>query len=66
MSETERLASDGAMSIAKAVEFTGLGRTTLYRLMDGGKIAYSKIGRSRRIPRRELVRILSEDMRMRP
>lgn len=37
----------------------GIGRTAVYGLMDRGELAYSKFGRSRRVPRvavEELIR----------
>jgi excisionase family DNA binding protein len=38
-----------AYSIAEASSLTGIGRTTLYRLMDRGELQSRKIGRRRLI-----------------
>ncbi len=36
-----------ALSVGEAARATGLGRTTLYELMDAGRLPYSKIGARR-------------------
>ena len=56
------LLADGVMSIAEAVAFAGLSRTTLYGAMDAGALAYVKRGRRRLIPRRALVAWLAEGL----
>ena len=53
---------DGTMGVSDAVEFTRLGRATLYRLMDDGKLPWVKIGTRRLIPRRALIELLSEGL----
>lgn len=72
--KTEALAellADGAMSVKEAAEFSGLSRTTLYRLMEqidettgGPKLPYIKMGHGGRrlIPKRALVRLMVEHM----
>lgn len=59
MGSTERdlvdLVSDGLVTIAEAASFLRISRSNLYALMDNGSLAFAKIGRSRRIPRRALV-----------
>jgi excisionase family DNA binding protein len=47
--------SDGLLSVAEAAHFLSISRAKLYSLMDAGDLAYAKIGKSRRIPRRALV-----------
>ncbi len=37
------------MDVASACEFLGTGRTSLYELMKSGKLAYTYIGKQRRI-----------------
>jgi excisionase family DNA binding protein len=54
----EALVDDGVMDLWAAAEFTGLGRSKLYELMDAGQLPFVRIGRTRRIPRRALVRLL--------
>lgn len=56
------LVADGAVRIEEATRISGLGRTTLYRLMSAGEIATVKIGARRLIPRSELRRILAENL----
>ena len=56
-----RLVADGAVGIAEACRFTGLGRTTLYAMMERGELSYVKVPGTRRrlVPRSELTRILA-------
>ena len=56
------LLADGVMSIAGAVRFAGVSRTTLYGAMDAGHLAFVKRGRRRLIPRRALVAWLAEGL----
>lgn len=51
----EDILSEGLMSVADACEFLAIGRSTLWRLMNAGKIAYTNIGHSRRLPRRAVM-----------
>jgi len=38
------------LSVMEAGELIGLGRTTIYMLMDSGDLAFVHVGKSRRIP----------------
>jgi excisionase family DNA binding protein len=49
------LMTDGLMSVGGACQFLGLGRSSVYKLMDEGSLPYCKIGGARRIPRRALI-----------
>jgi excisionase family DNA binding protein len=60
---THELLGHGLMTVAEAAEFLSLGRTTLYGLMDAGRLPYVKIGRARRIPRAALVRLAAENLK---
>lgn len=57
------LVEDGAFTIPGATEFCGLSRSKLYDLMESGQLVYSKIGRSRRIPKRALVQLMAYGLR---
>lgn len=46
----EKMIESGMMTVKEAANFLRLSRSTLYTLMDQGKLCYSKIGGSRRIP----------------
>lgn len=59
----EQLVEGGLVSIEDAMAFLSVGRSTLYELMDKGLLPWSKIGRSRRIPRRALVRLAQLTLR---
>jgi excisionase family DNA binding protein len=52
----------GLIRVADAVRFLSVSRSKLYQLMDARKLAYLKLGRSRRIPRSELTRLINENM----
>lgn len=56
----EEMVKDGAKPINDACEFTGLGRTELYKLMGSGELAFVKHGKRRLIPTAELKRILAD------
>jgi len=50
-----------AFSVAEASEVSGLGRTTLYALMNSGRLASTKVGKRRLIPCRELEILVGVD-----
>ncbi len=51
----EILVSEGLLTVVEASKFLSLSRATVYSLMAEGKLAFVKIGRSRRIPKRAVV-----------
>jgi excisionase family DNA binding protein len=51
----EGVLCDGLMTVMEAAEYLRVGRTTIYMLMEKGDLPYTKIGNSRRLPRRTLV-----------
>jgi excisionase family DNA binding protein len=53
--KSEELMRDGLDRVEEAGRFLGISRSRVYELMDSGELAYVKIGRSRRIPRRSLI-----------
>lgn len=57
--DAERLLEEGMLKVPAAVAFSGYSRTKLYELMDAGLLPYVKIGRSRRIPKVALKRLLA-------
>ena len=59
----ECIVEDGLVSIDDAMAFLSVSRSTLYELMERGLLPWSKIGRSRRIPRRGLVRLAQLTLR---
>jgi excisionase family DNA binding protein len=56
------LVADGAVSVTEAVRITGLSRSFLYKLMEGGQLEYMKIGKARRIPRRALLDLMARSL----
>lgn len=59
----EELVADGLMDVSGAEAFTGIKKSLLYRLMERGELAYTKIGRRRLIPRRALVELAARELR---
>lgn len=49
------LTQDGMLGIRDAASFLGLPRSTLYTLMNDGRLAWAKVGRRRLIPKRALI-----------
>lgn len=60
---TDELLADGLLTVADAAKFLAVGRSTLYVEMDAGRLAYCKIGRARRIPRRAVVELAAANIR---
>ncbi len=58
--EPASLVEDGAMTIPRAVDFSGIGRTTLYGLHAAGRLPFVKVGSRTLIPRAALKRVLAE------
>ncbi|OUM99331.1 MAG: hypothetical protein BAA04_09720 [Firmicutes bacterium ZCTH02-B6] len=54
LSRDLELVRDGAMTIAEACRFAGVGRSYIYEAMARGELPFLKIGAARRIPRRAL------------
>ncbi len=59
----EELVADGLFTVAEAASFLRLSRSNLYVLMERGELAFVKLGRSRRIPRRALVELAAGGLR---
>ena len=51
--------ADGVMSVAEAVQFSGLSRSELYNRMSDGTLPFVKHGVRRLIPRKALVGLLA-------
>ena len=51
--------TQGALRVDQAVTHSGVSRAELYRRMDAGALAYTKLGRSRLISRASLARMLA-------
>lgn len=52
--EQEEVAERGWLSPDGAIEYTGIARTRLYRLLTSGEIPSAKLGRTRHIRRCDL------------
>ncbi len=56
------LVADGLLTVREAEDFLRLSRSSVYALMDHGELAFVKLGRSRRIPRRALVELAASGL----
>lgn len=50
-----QLVEDGMMKVREAAAFLGLGRSTIYEMMDSGRLPWAKIGGRRVIPRKAIL-----------
>jgi excisionase family DNA binding protein len=57
--DVKDLVKDGAMTLAEATRFSGIGRTQLYDLMGRGVLKFLRCGNRRLIPREELRKYLA-------
>ena len=48
--QTDDLIDEGFATVNEAAQYLRMGRSWLYSEMDAGRLAYSRFGRSRRIP----------------
>lgn len=64
MTETGRkgLLEDGLLRIKEAADFSGWSVAFIYKLMRQNELAYVKVGRSRRIPRRALINLAEKHL----
>jgi len=49
-----KLVDAGLVRIDECCRFLGISRSSLYLIMDAGKLPYVKIGRSRRVPQQAM------------
>jgi excisionase family DNA binding protein len=66
VSETDikELVKDGAMTLAEATRFSGIGRTQLYDLMGKNVLRFLRCGNRRLIPREELRKYLAGQLEL--
>lgn len=62
MTPAERLVSDGLLTVARASQFYGLSRSSIYLLMEHGQLPYVKLGKARRIPLRALIELAARGL----
>jgi excisionase family DNA binding protein len=55
--KTLELLAEGLAPVEEARRFTGFSRSFLYKLMNDGELPFTKVGRTRRIPRRALIEL---------
>lgn len=57
------LVADGLVTVKSAAAFLSVARSTIYALMDSGRLPFVKLGRSRRLPRAALIRLAAENLK---
>ena len=57
------LVADGLLTVQECAEFLHLSRSKVYELMDAGELCFTKLGRSRRIPRRAVIELAARGLR---
>jgi excisionase family DNA binding protein len=62
VSKNLELLAEGLLPVEEAGKFTGFSRSFLYKLMNDGELPFTKIGRTRRIPRRALIDLASRHL----
>lgn len=63
MTDRDAVVADGLMPVAEAARFLSVSRSTLYEIMDQGRLVYVKIGRARRIPRSAVRELAAANLR---
>jgi excisionase family DNA binding protein len=58
----EVMVADGLLNIRQACDFLQVSRSSLYSLMESGALPYTKIARSRRVPKLALVRLATDGL----
>jgi excisionase family DNA binding protein len=61
--EARTIVADGLMTVTEAAEYLSISRSKLYQMMDSGELPYVKLGRCRRIQRRDLIDLVSRQLR---
>ena len=57
------LVADGLLTVQECAEFLHLSRSKIYEMMDAGELCFTKLGRSRRIPRRAVIELAARGLR---
>lgn len=60
--DRENIVAEGLVSVPEAARFLSISRSKLYALMEQGALAYVRLGRARRIPRRALVALAAQHL----
>ena len=57
-----KVVEEGLMTVREGARFAAVSVAALYSMMARGELAYVKLGRSRRIPRRALVELAARNL----
>src|SRR5262249_9185610 len=56
------LCDDGLVTVPEAADFLRVSRSSVYAMMEQGKLPFAKFGKSRRIPRQALMELVQQSM----
>jgi len=56
------MCDDGLMTVGEAADFLRVSRSSVYGLMEQGKLAFAKFGKSRRIPKKALLELAEKSL----
>jgi len=62
MKKAVELLKEGLLTVREAEQFSGWRKSSLYKFMERGDLAYVKIGAARRIPKRALIEFLAKNL----
>lgn len=60
--DEDRVGEAGLMTVAQVAAYLALSRETIYRMMTDGRLSYTLIGRSRRIPRKDVIALANRSL----
>ena len=60
--DREALVGEGLRRVRDVVQFLGVSRTQVYRMMDRGILPYVKLGKSRRVPWQAVLDLAKENL----
>jgi excisionase family DNA binding protein len=64
--DAETLVRDGLDRVAEVARFLGMSKSAVYALMARGELAFVKLGKSRRIPKRATIELAARNLMIRP
>jgi len=59
---SDKKALRGLVNVTEAAAFLSVSRSKLYQLMASGELPYVKLGRSRRVPKLELSKLIERNL----
>ena len=60
--EARTIVADGLMTVLEAAEYLSISRSKLYTMMNDGEVPFVKLGRCRRIQRRDFIDLVAREL----